>query len=257
MKKTKIYNDLIEKKQLGYKSFAVLIDPDKVENNQSLQKLINLSIESKVDYFFAGGSLITSNNLNQVINTIKQSCNIPVILFPGNNMHIDTTADAILFLSLISGRNPELLIGQHVVAAPILKRSPLEILPTGYMLIHSGNQTSASYMSNTTPIPHDKYAIAACTAMAGEMLGLKLIYMDAGSGAQFPILPKMISMVRKSVALPLIVGGGIDNSYKAMEAIQAGADVIVIGNAIEQNPDLITEVAEKIDLYNKKLAKIS
>jgi putative glycerol-1-phosphate prenyltransferase len=161
------------------------------------------------------------------------------------------SADAILFLSLISGRNPDFLIGQHVISAPILKKSSLEILPTGYILVDSGKQTTVSYMSNTTPIPHDKPEIAACTAMAGEMLGLKLMYLDAGSGAQRAISPKMISIVRKSVDVPLIVGGGIRSANEAYEAMLAGADTIVIGNGIEKNPALLAEVSEKIDDFNK------
>ncbi len=249
----KILDILVSKRESGIKSFVVLIDPDKIEDNASCIKIINMSVENKVDFFFVGGSLITGNNFSQVIYLIKQQCNIPVILFPGSNMYIEGSADALLFLSLISGRNPELLIGQHVVAAPVLKRSKLQVLPTGYMLIGSGNQTTVSYMSNTMPIPADKPSVAACTAIAGEMLGLRLIYLDAGSGAQFPVSAKLISMVRKSVDVPLIVGGGINNRHKAAQALDAGADILVIGNGIEQNPELLTEIAELIYDYNSKL----
>jgi putative glycerol-1-phosphate prenyltransferase len=232
------------------KAFAVLIDPDKTDTS-TCQRLINTSIENKVDFFFVGGSLITGNTMGQVIKQIKIHSQIPVILFPGSNLHIDMSADAILFLSLISGRNPELLIGQHVIAAPILKKSRLEILPTGYMLVDSGRQTTVSYISNTTPIPYDKPEIAACTAMAGEMLGHRLIYLDAGSGAQKPISTKMIATVRKSIEIPLIVGGGIKSADEATDALHAGADVIVIGNGIERNPNLLAEVSEKIYDFNK------
>jgi putative glycerol-1-phosphate prenyltransferase len=245
-----ILNRFISNKANGVKSFAVLIDPDKTDTSTCLQ-LIRNSVENKVDFFFVGGSLITGNSMGQVIKLIKMHTSVPVILFPGSNLHIDMSADALLFLSLISGRNPDFLIGQHVISAPILKKSSLEILPTGYILVDSGKQTTVSYMSNTTPIPYDKPEIAACTAMAGEMLGLKLMYLDAGSGAQRAISPKMISTVRKSVDVPLIVGGGIRSASEAYEAILAGADIIVIGNGIEKNPALLAEVSEKIDDYNK------
>jgi len=244
---------LTERKKTGRKSFVVLIDPDKIEDLSACVRIINLSLENKVDFFFVGGSLITGNNFSQVIHCIKEHCNIPVILFPGSNMHIEGTADAILFLSLISGRNPDLLIGQHVVAAPVIKRSKLEVLPTGYILINSGNHTTVSYMSNTTPIPEDKPSVAACTAMAGEMLGLQLIYLDAGSGAPFPVSHKTISVVRKAVDVPLIVGGGINNRHKAAQAMEAGADVIVVGNGIEKTPELLTEIAELMYDYNNNL----
>ena len=164
---------ILQKLQLGKKaqtkSFAVLIDPDNVSDSRACMPLINRCIENKVDFFLVGGSLITTSNFNPVVALIKENCDIPVIIFPGNTIHIDTSADAILFLSLISGRNPELLIGQHVHAAPILKRSNLEVISTGYLLIDSGNHTTVSYISNTSPIPADKHSVAACTAMAGEM----------------------------------------------------------------------------------------
>ena len=168
-------------------------------------------------------------------------------------MHIDGSADAVLFLSLISGRNPELLIGQQVIAAPILKRSNLEILPTGYILIDSDNKTTVSYMSNTVPIPADKYSVAVCTAMAGEMLGLKLIYMDAGSGARYPISSRMIASVRRSIDIPLIIGGGIDSAEKALASLKAGADMLVVGNGIEENPNLLIEVSDAINNLNQEL----
>jgi phosphoglycerol geranylgeranyltransferase len=251
--KNKILETLIERRKSGRKSFVVLIDPDKIEDVTACARIINLSLENKVDFFFVGGSLITGNNFSQVIHFIKQNCNIPVILFPGSNMHVEGNADAILFLSLISGRNPELLIGQHVVAAPVIRRSKLEVLPTGYILINSGTATTVSYMSNTTPIPGDKPSVAACTAMAGEMLGLQMIYLDAGSGAQVPVSHKTISVVRKAVDVPLIVGGGINNRHKAAQAMEAGADVIVVGNGIEQNPDLLNEISDLMYDYNNNL----
>lgn len=248
-----ILNALNERTATGKKSLAILIDPDKIEDISSVSRLLNIARECYVDYFFIGGSLITQQNLDKIIKTIKSSCNIPTVLFPGSNMHLDLTADAILFLSLISGRNPDLLIGQHVVAAPILKNSGIEVLPTGYMLINAERTSAVSYMSNTAPIPPDKYSIAASTAMAGEMLGLKLIFIDAGSGAREAITPKMIQQVKRAVKVPLIVGGGINSVARAKAAMEAGADVIVIGNAAEKNPNLVIEVSEKIYDFNKSL----
>ncbi|MCZ8022179.1 MAG: geranylgeranylglyceryl/heptaprenylglyceryl phosphate synthase [Cyclobacteriaceae bacterium] len=245
-----IYKSFQEKKAKGHKSVAVLIDPDKVEDGLRLQHLINLASENLVDYFFVGGSLITTTNLHEVVKQIKQSVNIPVVLFPGNTMQIEPSADGILFLSLISGRNPELLIGQHVIAAPILKNTKLEVIPTGYMLINSGKITSVAYMSNTTPLPEEKYSLAACTAMAGEMLGLRMMYLDAGSGAEQPVSAKMINSVRKSIECPLLVGGGINSAHKALTALEAGADCIVIGNALEKDPALLSEIADKIYEWN-------
>jgi len=244
---------LYARRQNNRKSFAVLIDPDKVDDTGSLAKLINIAVENKVDFFLVGGSLLTSSNMHQIIQLIKSHCQIPVVLFPGSNMHVDVSADGILFLSLISGRNPDLLIGQQVIAAPIIKRSNLEVLPTGYILINADNQTTVSYMSNTVPIPSDKYSVAVCTAMAGEMLGLKLIYMDAGSGAKFPISTKMIASVRKSIDIPLIVGGGIDSAAKAVDSLKAGADMLVVGNGIEKNPNLLIEVSDAVLSLNETL----
>jgi phosphoglycerol geranylgeranyltransferase len=248
-----VLNTLIERHKKGRKSLAVLIDPDKVEDQARLKQLINLASENCVDFFFVGGSLVTTTNLSEVVKRIKEQVTIPVVLFPGNAIQIEPAADALLFLSLISGRNPELLIGQHVVAAPIIKNTKLEVIPTGYILVNSGRMTSVAYISNTIPIPDDKYSLAACTAMAGEMLGLQSIYMDAGSGAEKEITARMIAAVRKAVTIPLIIGGGINTSQKAITALEAGADMIVIGNALEKAPDFITEVSEKIYEWNQSL----
>ena len=238
------------------KSLAVLIDPDSFTTLEDLLGLINLGSQNSIDYFFVGGSLVTRNTQRLIIHTIKNNCDIPVILFPGSNMHIDTDADGILFLSLISGRNPELLIGQHVAAAPLLNKANIEILPTGYMLIDGDNDSAVAYMSGTTPIPTEKNSIAVATAIAGEMLGMRLIYMDAGSGAQTPIKFSMIREVKDQLNGPLIIGGGINTLYKAEQALEAGADTIVIGNAIEKNPNLLIEVSYKIREMNKMLLNI-
>src|SRR5258708_22659779 len=250
----KILEALNTRSKQGKKSIAVLIDPDKIGDAGQLEPLLRLATENCVDYFFVGGSLVTTTNLANVVKSIKENVSIPIVLFPGSALQIDPAADAILFLSLISGRNPDLLIGQHVVAAPILKSNKLEVLPTGYLLINSGKITSVAYISNTTPIPEDKYSLAACTAMAGEMLGLKLIYLDAGSGAEREVNKKMISALLKSEEVPLIVGGGINTPEKAIQALEAGADLIVIGNALEKSPELLTEIAEKVYDWNQTIS---
>ncbi len=243
--KHSIYTQLQEKKQMGQKSFAVLIDPDKV-NPSSVDQLVKLSAEAGVDYFLVGGSLVISNKLDDVVQQLKATCAIPVILFPGSPSQVSKYADALLYLSLISGRNPELLIGQHVISAPFVKQSGLEIISTGYMVVDGGAPTTVSYISNAAPLPADKNEIALCTAMAGEMLGMKVIYMDAGSGAKRAISESMIQSVAHQIEIPLIIGGGITDPEKAYLNCKAGADVIVIGNAIEKDASLIKEMAAAI-----------
>ena len=240
-----IYNQILATKKEGKKLFALLIDPDK-QNEPELIIVIEKAKQAKADYFFVGGSLLTNDSLDSCIITLKENSDIPVVLFPGNAMQVNDKADGILFLSLISGRNAEMLIGRQVITAPILKQSSLEVLPTGYILIDSGKPTTVSYMSNTTPIPAEKNSVASCTALAGEMLGLKLIFMDGGSGAQNPISEEMITNVRKSVNTPLIIGGGISSGKKAAANCKAGADIIVVGNAIEKNQNLIIEIANAV-----------
>ncbi len=247
-----IYKNQLTKTETNRKAFAVLLDPDNL-TRESCLNILALSETHHVDYFFMGGSLVTTQNQAALIHLIKEHSNIPVILFPSNSLHIDQQADGILLLSLISGRNPEFLIGQHVLAAPLLKASPLEILPTGYMLVDTGRQTTASYMSGTTPLPYDKPAIAACTAMAGELLGMKFIYLDGGSGALKPISPEMISAVKKSIDVPLIIGGGIKTKEMAHTAFAAGADIIVVGNEIEKNPNFLAEVSEVLKSFSTEL----
>jgi len=233
MQKTnKISNNFASGKQL-----AVLIDPDKCSSKQ-IMHVVKESVKARVDYFLVGGSILY-NSLDECISLIKAESNIPVILFPGNAMQISDKADAILFISLISGRNPEYLIGHHVIAAPYLKRSGLEILPTAYILIENGKKTSVEYMSNTKPLPSDKPDIAVSTAMAGEMLGLKFIYLEAGSGAEISLTTQMISQVKNNINIPLIVGGGIKTPEDIHRIISAGADIIVSGTAMEQDPNLL------------------
>lgn len=242
---SKVYQHILDKKKAGKKLFAILIDPDKLSLEEA-SELASRASSDGADLLFVGGSLLTNGNLSQCIKTLKEKSKLPVILFPGNTLQIDSQADAILFLSLISGRNPELLIGKHVISAPLIYEKKLEAISTGYMLIESGNTTAVLYMSNTLPIPSSKPEIASSTALAGEMLGLKLIFMDAGSGAQNPITEKMIRSVREKISVPLIIGGGITTPEKAMLNCQAGADIIVIGNAIEKDPLLVRQMADAI-----------
>jgi putative glycerol-1-phosphate prenyltransferase len=240
-----ILNKLTNDISGGGKKFAVLVDPDK-STPASLKKLAGIAEKAGVNYFFFGGSLLMYGKGEAQIRILRDHSDIPVVLFPGSTLQVFPNAHGILLLSLISGRNPDMLIGKHVESSAMLKASKLEIIPTGYMLIESGRPTSVSYISNTLPIPSDKPDIAVCTAITGEMLGLKLIYMDAGSGAQNPVPAGMIQQVKKEISVPLIVGGGISDPEKARKALKAGADVIVIGNAIEKNPRLIPEVAELV-----------
>ena len=252
MKLNEIYPSLCERKMNGKRSFAVLIDPDKVDDKK-MQQLIELSVAAKVDYFLVGGSLIISNYLDKCVQFIKQNCSIPVLIFPGSSTQVSKYADALLYLSLISGRNAELLIGQHVVSAPAIKQSGLEIMSTGYIVIDGGAPTTVSYISNATPVPADKDEIAMCTAMAGEMLGMKLIYMDAGSGAKRAITESMIEKVAGCIDVPLIIGGGITDPEKAYLNCKAGANVIVVGNAIEKDASLIMEMAAAVHSVPQKV----
>lgn len=240
-----IQQALVDAKNQKYKKFAILIDPDKADEAY-LEKLLKLTMAGPVDYFFVGGSLLVKGSLERTIDYLKKNTPIPVVIFPGQHHQIYDKADAILLLSLISGRNPNLLFGDHVVAAPTLKQSRLEILPTGYILIDGGVPTSVSYMSGTTPIPANKPEITVCTAMAGEMLGLKNIYLEAGSGALHPISIETIQQVRANIDVPIIVGGGISSPETAYKMAVAGADIIVVGNAIEKEQNVLVGIAEAI-----------
>lgn len=240
-----IYESMVEAKANNEKKFAMLIDPDKVRIRE-IDRIVERAQQAGVDYFFVGGSLIVNNGLDECLSEIRKRCSIPLILFPGDSYQLSYRADAILFLSLISGRNAELLIGKHVITAPYLRLSPLEVISCGYLLIDGGVPTTVSYMSNTQPIPSDKDDIAVCTALAGEMLGLKLMYLEAGSGAVIPVTKSIIESVSQAISVPLIVGGGIDSAEKALTNVKAGADIIVVGNAIEKDPGLIQEIAHAV-----------
>jgi len=218
------------------KQIAVLIDPDKAQRNNIFSFISN--IDEYVDYYFVGGSLLSEQSTEKTILEIKKLTTKPIVIFPGNGMQISKHADAILLLSLISGRNPELLIGHHVQYASILQQSNLEIIPTGYLLIDGGITTTVSYMSNTTPIPQHKPEIAALTALAGTQLGLSCMYLEAGSGALVPVSTDTIATVKSQINVPLIVGGGIRNKAQIQAAFDAGADIVVIGTAIEEGKNL-------------------
>jgi len=240
-----IYQHIIKKPG---KKITVLIDPDKIDVN-SVDKLLNLSEKAKIDFFLVGGSLVAERP-DDFIQKLKQKTKIPVVLFPGSLLQYSSKADAILFLSLISGRNPELLIGNHVTVAPLLKKSKIEVLSTGYMLINGGKTTSVEYVSNTMPIPADKTDIASATAIAGEMLGLKLVYMDAGSGADKPVPSGMIKKVKENIDIPLIIGGGLQTEEQIENACKNGADIIVLGNILEKEPEKIIRMAEIVHSYS-------
>ncbi len=229
----------------GSKHFAVLLDPDSYPASR-LGGMLDACNRGGADYILVGGSLLLHTRYDDFMAAVKAGTDLPVVLFPGSPGQISRHADAILLLSLISGRNPDLLIGRHVEAAPLLKDSGLEIIPTGYMLIGSGNTTTAQYISNTFPIPGDKDDIAACTSLAGQMLGMKLIYLDAGSGAEAHVTASMVSRVKAQINIPLVVGGGIRSVETACDLAAAGADIIVAGNALEADPGLIADMAAAI-----------
>lgn len=241
---TKILPLLLDKKAKGEKMFAVLIDPDKADEKH-LAEVVALSKQHSVDFFFVGGSHITTQHLARVVSYCKANSSIPVVLFPGNSSGIDEGADALLYLSLLSGRNPEYLIGKHVASASMLKNSLLEIISTSYLLIDGGRQTTASYISGTIPIPSDKPEIAASTAFAGQLMGHHIVFLDCGSGAEKTISTEMVEKVKNWIDLPLLCGGGIDTADKAAQMWQAGADLVVVGNAIEQHPALIKDIAHR------------
>ncbi len=235
-------------KDRSKKRIALLVDPDGYDSN-SLEELIGFIKLYPPDLLLVGGSILFKP-IEITITALKLGTKLPVFIFPGSVFQLSDRADGILFLSLISGRNPEFLIGNHVLAAPYLYRAGIEVIPTGYMLIGNGQSTSVEYMSNTRPIPRDKPDIAVATAMAGEMLGLKSLYVEAGSGAAHSVEPGMIRAIRKSISLPLMVGGGIRSAETALELFNAGADIIVVGNAMEKDPGLIKAFCTTRDSLN-------
>jgi phosphoglycerol geranylgeranyltransferase len=238
-KKSNIYSEIMNKTG---KKISVLIDPDR-HNEQSLIELIRESDKAKIDFYMVGSSLLL-NPIGQTIDIIKKTTKTPLVLFPGNLLQLSKNVDAILLLSLISGRNPEFLIGNHVLAAPIIKESGIETIPVGYMVIGTGKTTSVEYISNTRSIPYDKSDIAVATAIAGELLGLKMIYLDAGSGAEFPVTGEMVKQVKSNIKIPLVVGGGLRNAEHVHKACVSGADIVVVGNILEKEVNRVTEFSK-------------
>jgi len=228
-----IYPQLQAYQQNRQKLLAILLDPDKV-SLKNIKKWSKKLRKSKADIVLVGGSLLSKNHFKKLVKKLKKHCDIPVIIFPGNTMQISKKADALMFLSLISGRNAEYLIGKHVEVAPLLKQKKLETIATGYLLIENGHTTSVEYISNTRPIPRNKTDIAVATALAGQMLGLQMLYLEAGSGALHPVPLNMIRQVAQSVDIPIWVGGGIRTRAQVLQAGNAGADVVVVGTAFEQ-----------------------
>lgn len=227
-----VYDYIEERRQRGDKMFVVLIDPDKFSEGM-LDKLSSLLSVRRADMIFVGGSLVMSD-IGEVVKMLKSRFDIPVVLFPGSAQQFTEEADALLFLSLITGRNAEYLIGQHVMSSVRIKRSGVEVIPTGYMLVEGGVMTSVEYISGTQPLPRSKDDIAVATAVAGELLGLKMLYLEAGSGAKECVPESMIRAVRSSVGLPIIVGGGLRSIEDIDKAYNAGADIVVVGTAIEK-----------------------
>lgn len=229
-----IHEQILEAKKNGQKLLAILLDPDKIVWEQ-LDHLLAKINESPATHIFVGGSIVQSTILEDLIAQLKQKTNLPVIIFPGDPSQISPQADAILFLSLLSGRNPDYLIEYQVQAAPILKKTNLEVISTGYILIESGNETAVARVSKTEPLNRENFDLALATAQAGEMLGNKLIYLEAGSGAKKPVPLEMIALIAQNIEIPVIVGGGIVDLHGIKEAYNAGADLVVIGTAFEND----------------------
>jgi len=226
----------------GHKKIAILIDPDKNNSEDNLLPLIEKINSLNPALIFVGGSTVDGIDFKNCISILKANTNIPIVIFPGSHLQIDQQADAILFLSLISGRNPDFLIGHQVEAAPILKNLDLEVIPTAYMLIDGGKNSSVAYVSQTSPIPHDQNSIAINTAIAGELMGKKAVFMDAGSGAIQSVSQKMIADVKQNISVPLIIGGGLRSIEEVEAVLNAGADVAVIGNKIEESIDFLLDL---------------
>lgn len=229
-----IYNDILQSKISNQKLLAILLDPDKIDLDNSEILIENIN-QSPATHIFIGGSLVENNIIDELIIKIKENCDLPIVLFPGNPSQISDQADAILFLSLISGRNPDYLIEHQVQAVPILKQTNLEVISTGYILIESGTETAVERVSKTIPLARNNPEYILQTAQAGELLGNKLIYLEAGSGADYPIPREMIKLVSQNIEIPLLVGGGIVDFQGIQKAFDSGADLVVIGTAFEKD----------------------
>lgn len=231
-----IYKNILAAKTDKKKLLAVLLDPEKVDL-EKLPSFLDKIHKSMVTHIFVGGSTDEDQQIENLVKTLKKQSKLPVILFPGSSEQVINAADGLLFLSLVSGRNSEYLIGQQIKAAQTLKRNSLEIIPTGYLLIDGGTETAVQRVSKTKPLAQDQLKEIVSTALASEYLGQKLIYLEAGSGAKNPVSTTIIKKVKKQISVPLIVGGGIRNKQQLEQAYIAGADLVVIGTAFELNPD--------------------
>ena len=229
-----IYQQILESKAKSHKLLAILLDPDKLtlENLSALIQKIN---QSPATHIFVGGSSYNGTHLNDLIVAIKQNTKLPILLFPGNPSQISDKANGILFLSLLSGRNPEYLIEHQINAVPILKKTNLEVISTAYILIESGSETAVERVTLTKPLDRNNFDYVLQTAQAGEYIGNKLIYLEAGSGAQLPVPLEMITLVSQNTSIPLIVGGGIRSHQEIESCYKAGADLVVIGTAFEND----------------------
>ena len=246
--KHNIYRKILLNREIGKKMFAVLIDPEKCHGRSFAAIVAALKI-SPPDFIFVGGSHAVKS-LDNMIEIIKEEVDSSVILFPGDASQFSEHADAILYLSLLSGRNPEYLIGQHIKSAVAIQESDIEVIPTAYLLIDGGEISSVEYISNTKAIPPDKKEIVRSTAVAGELLGMRLTYLEAGSGASQPVPVDLISYIQKSISSPLVVGGGITSTDGIEAAFKAGADLVVVGNAFESTPSKMVEFIEWVKAYN-------
>lgn len=246
-----IYSDIVQAKKANKKLLAILLDPDKIDRS-AIDHLILKINHSPATHIFVGGSHVTSTDIDDLIIKFRQECNLPVVLFPGNPSQISTLANGILFLSLISGRNPDYLIEHQVEAAPLLKKSNLEVIPTGYVLIESGSRTAVETVSNTQPLRLDQIEKIAATAIAGELLGQQLIYLEAGSGAKNPVAVEIIKKVADNLDIPLIVGGGITSSRSIDNAYNAGADLVVIGTAFENDYNFFDKIFQTIEFKTEE-----
>jgi len=246
-----LYQNWLEKKSNGKKNFALLIDPDK-SGDKALLELLNICQKTPPDCFLVGSSMLLNRQVNETVQILKKNSSIPIVLFPGDYNQISPSADALLFLSVISGRNAELLIGSHVVAAPQIYKIGIETISVGYMLFDSGKLTSVQYISQSLPLPNDKADLAVATALAGQFLGLKMLYLEAGSGAKNAVNAQIVKQVSRCTHIPIWVGGGIRTAETAFELYENGADCLVIGTKIEENPKLIADFYHIKEEFNQK-----
>lgn len=246
-----IYSDIVQAKKANKKLLAILLDPDKIDRSKIDHLILKIN-HSPATHIFVGGSHVISTDIDDLIIKFRQECQLPVVLFPGNPSQISTLANGILFLSLISGRNPDFLIEHQVEAAPLLKKSNLEVIPTGYILVESGSQTAVETVSNTQPLRLDQIEKITATAIAGELLGQQLIYLEAGSGAKNPVAVEIIREVAEKLDIPLIVGGGITTSRSIDNAYNAGADLVVIGTAFENDYDFFDKIFQTIEFKTEE-----